>query len=367
MRFRGRFIDPVGLWSRYVVFPEKFDPDDNFLPKVQCPNPDHDTLKKHFQVNIAQPTVHCFAYCGISGSYEHAICVLEGIYDRVGVNVEASQAALMKRPSERSQTDKRNIHLYFHAHKQAKKIILQYQRTKTLADSKVRKKSEISRVPVPLKSSELEYETFLPPEALEFLESRRITPSSIAKWSIGWLPEEQRIAIPAVDLREKTQFLVKRSVTGQEPKYLYSAGYPKTSLLFGACRIDPGMLRSVGLALVEGSIDTIVMHQNGLPIAGGILGTGISDAQVAIIARLRPRRIFHFFDRDTAGVKNIQMAAPKLRKYPQFVCRYPRGKYDPAELTEGEAQRMIQRAVPLFQFQRLNVKTTGRTAVGYQQ
>jgi DNA primase len=152
-------------------------------------------------------------------------------------------------------------------------------------------------------------------------------------------------------LNGRNRFLIKRAVLSrQQPKYLYTEGFPKTSLLFGACQIDPGMVRSEGLVLVEGSLDTIAFHQHGIRITGGILGTGISDAQCAIIAKLRPKRIVIAFDKDTAGIRNIEIAAGKLRKYPLYVMRYPKLKSDPAELTREEAYRQIDRAVPAFRF-----------------
>src|SRR3954467_14830065 len=104
MNFRGRHIDPVAFWDRYVVFPSgvKVEKNDAYLPKVQCPNPDHDTTKRHFQVNARDPYVHCFADCGISGSWEHAICILEGLYEKFKVDVEAVKVAWDKRPFDRS-------------------------------------------------------------------------------------------------------------------------------------------------------------------------------------------------------------------------------------------------------------------------
>jgi DNA primase len=79
---------------------------------------------------------------------------------------------------------------------------------------------------------------------------------------------------------------------------------------------------------------------------GGILGTGISDQQVKIVAKMRPRKIYLMFDKDTAGVRNIEIATQKLRRYPLYICRFPKGKKDPAELSRKEAMRSIERAVP---------------------
>lgn len=367
MRYRGRNIDVVAFWNRYVELPSGTKDDDTFLPKVACPNPGHDTVKRHFQVNASEPYVHCFAHCGISGSWEHAICVIEGFYDKRGVDLEICRGAWDTKPAKRTTQQREQLRRYHRAHRDAQRVILGAAGGK-LAPGKPRKKLSSSRTTESVRASDLEYESFLPAVALEYLESRGITDRSIATWNLGWMPDEKRIAIPAHDENNRLKFLIKRGVLPkQNPKYLYTEGFPKTAILFGACRIDLGMIKSHGLGLVEGSIDTIVQHQHGLRFFGGILGTGISERQCRIVAKFRPRKIFLWFDRDTSGVINIEIAAGRLRKYPLYVVRYPKGKSDPAETTEKEAWRQIDRAVPISKFitrNGLSVRSRRKESVG---
>lgn len=348
MNYRGRAIDPLSVWSHYVEFPNvRIEESDIFAPKVQCPNPAHDTLKRHFQINLSQPTVHCFAHCGISGSWEHAICVIEGLYEKFKVE---------EAPDERERARRKSRAL-----RQARKIILRSAITaRVKADDarSIRKSSTAknSRTTVEtVRRDELRYESFLPARAAEYLSDREIDNRSIAKWKLGWLPEERRIAIPAHDEHGKLRFLIKRGISPkQQPKYLYTEGFPKSSLLFGACELDLGMVHSDGLIVVEGSLDVIKFHQHGLRNTGGILGTGISEAQRRVISKLRPSRITLAFDKDSAGIRNIEIAAGVLRKYPLYVMKFPKGKNDPAELTEEEAYRQVSRAVPALRFIREN-------------
>lgn len=352
MKFRGRAIDPVSVWSRYVEFPNvRIEESDVFSPKVQCPNPEHDTLKRHFQINLTQATCHCFAHCGISGSWEHAICVIEGLYAKFKVE-EAPDARERKRRTDR-------------AHREARKLILRNARPgKATGRPSQNANKRISSKTV--SGDELRYESFLPQRAAEYLSDREIDERSIAKWQLGWLPEEKRIVIPARDEHGKLRFLIKRGITPkQQPKYLYTEGFPKSSLLFGACELDLGLVHSSGLILVEGSLDTIVFHQHGLRNTGGILGTGISEAQRRIIAKLRPSRIVLAFDKDSAGIRNIEIAAGVLRKYPLYVMKFPKGKSDPAELTEEEAHRQVNRAVPALRFIRENNLNVSRRERNY--
>jgi len=319
MKYRGRQIDPIALWGNYVDFPPNMDTDADeiFLPKVVCPNPEHDTFKRHFQINVKDGLVHCFARCGISGTYQRAIAMIEGIDER-----------------------------------DARKIILRHQRAHFSTKSSVRKYAPAPPgSDAPVRSVDLRYDTFIPQAGLEYLTARGISPEAIAQWGIGWSADEKRIAIPAKDEAGTLRFLIKRAVNPrQQPKYLYSEGVPKSAVLFGVGQIDAGMVRSDGLVLVEGSIDVIRFHQHGLANTGGILGTGISERQRWAISRLRPPKIYLAFDKDAAGIYNIESAYRMLRKYPLYVCRFPKGKLDPAELTRKEAQTSLKNAMPLSLF-----------------
>ena len=315
MRFQGREIDAISLWDKYVHFPPNMAFDSDYLPLVKCPNPEHDTQKRHFQINQKDGLVHCFAQCGISGTFTHAISMIEGCDER-----------------------------------HARKIVMGF---KTRASSRGTKRrepagteSDIPAIPA--------FDTYLPNAALDYLDRRGISENSISLWGIGWDWEEQRIVIPAKDMNGETRFLVKRAVKdSQHPKYLYQPeGVHKNSLLFGGCETDPGMIRSQGLILVEGSLDAIKLHQGNFRNCVATLGTGVSYSQSRLVAKLRPRAVLLFFDKDTAGVHGIEIATRRLGRYPLYVCRYPAGRNDPAELSRREVDRAIQRAIPYSQFHR---------------
>lgn len=346
MKYKGRSIDVVALWSRYVDFPENTSAssDDMYLPKVVCPNPEHDTMKRHFQINSRDGLVHCFAHCGISGTFEHAIATIEGLYDKFKVS-EAKDDRERKRRSDR-------------ARRQAGKLILAQSRgvEETPSEIIARVRSKNSRSTKSVSPLGISYETVLPPVALEYLRDRGISSASVAKWELGWEPDEKRIVIPGKDENGHLRFVIKRAVSPrQQPKYLYwpekvETGWGKTDVLFGAGQIDLQMVGYSGLVLVEGSLGAILNHQDGLANTTAILGTGISDQQVKIIARIKPARIYFMFDKDAAGIKNIEIAAKSLRKYPCFVVKFPKGVDDWDEATKRQKERQIDRAVPAFRF-----------------
>jgi DNA primase len=312
MKFEGRDIDAVQLWDKYVEFPADLHIDGKFLPLVKCPNPAHDTNKRHFQINITDGLVHCFAQCGISGTFQKAISIIEGCSER-----------------------------------EARKVILGFKRS-----GGGDKRPSSNRQSPKLQIQIPKYDSYLPPIALDYLASRGITENSVASWELGWDSDEKRIVIPAKDQRMITRFLIKRSVLPQQhPRYLYAPdGVSKNALLFGGCFSDPRLIRSHGLILVEGSLDAIRLYQHGHRNVVATLGTGISEIQRRIVSRLRPRRIYTFFDRDVAGVHGIEIVQRRLAKYPIFVIRYPAGRNDPAELTRREVETAITRAIPLARF-----------------
>lgn len=329
MNFHGRQIDPIALWTNFTDIPENRRNESPFIPGLWCPNPEHHNSRMPgpFQINVTQPTVHCFSECGISGSYEHAVAMIKGLTnERTG------------RPNQYA----------------ARKIILRLCAGHAVQQPGRRrsvrgKRKSAANVIVP----DLAFSSFVPPVGLEYLEARGISGGSIASWGLGWEEDEKRIVIPAHDERDVLRFLIKRAVRPQDkPKYLYSTGSEKTSLLFGACKLDRELVRSKGMVIVEGSVDTIMQHQNGLTNTVGQLGSKLSERQRDIIARYRPRRIYLLYDKNAAGARAISHAARLLRAYPIFVCLYPKGKDDPAELSRKEAHKVIDNAVTMMEFAR---------------
>jgi DNA primase len=317
MRFRGREIDPLELWSDYVEFPANVKLDGEFLPKVVCPNPEHDTNKRHFQINAEKGLVHCFAGCGISGTYVRAIALIEGCTER-----EASRIVLRRG-------------------KTARKVL-----RNSRGGNIVRERGEENTA-----EPSLEYSRYIPQAGTDYLRRRGISEGSVANFQIGWDKEDLRLVIPAKDMQGETRLLIKRAVKQrQQPKYLYSEGFAKTSLLFGACDLDPRVVQSEGIVIVEGSLDRIILWQLGITTAVATLGTGISEIQSRIIERYRAPVVYLMFDRDISGVHGIQIARARLPKSNLRVCRYPAGKYDPGEFRGKEAHRSIAKAVPISKF-----------------
>lgn len=361
MLYKGRQIDVLALWQEFVDFPPRTDPSDTFLPLVFCPNPDHDNSRSPaFQINTRQPTVHCFARCGIQGTYEHALCMILGIYNKRGVTREQVKLARICRvPREPAHIADARAKVAA-AHKEARQFILKQSQAAikievpAFAGEGTRKSitadDEVAKDERQLEGGAF---SFLPKEARAFLDKREIDGPSRGKWRIGWDEDRERLVIPAYDERGNLRFLIRQRIDGvQRAKYLYTSGSIKTSLLFGHCFLDREALRSRGLILCEGPLDAIRLHQLGMAFAVAILGSGLSKRQVQLIDKIQPPRVYLFYDKDNAGAANVADAKEKVRKVPVFVCRYPKGKSDPAELTGKEVERSIERALTIHEFSR---------------
>lgn len=335
MNYRGREVNVLALWGQWCDGLR--EEEGEFLSLAHCPNPDHDnTRSPAFQINQWRPLVHCFSGCGISGTYEHAICVIEGLYDKY---------------PDTNQGRRR-------AQREARKFILRHARIGNKKPGEFQRRTRRNRhsdnhvVSEAAHAFELELRRFsyLPPVATEYLAGRGISGSTASRFEIGYDADERRIVIPVRDSRERIRGLIRRAIRPQDhPKYLYTDGFDRNTLLFGIRQIDPGLVKSKGLVLVEGSLDVICLHDAGIGYVLGILGSKISRQQAEIIASLRPPRIWLMFDKDPAGIGAIISAKQRLRKFPLYVCRYPKGKTDPAELGKG-AYRTLERAVPMLKF-----------------
>lgn len=355
MKLRGgKNIDPIELWSNYCDI--KPGPG-TFLALTYCPSPDHlNSRSPAFQINQVKPLVCCFSSCGISGTYEHAICIVEGIYDKLKITDEDIALSKVKWQAGESSNTRTARSKVRRAHVLARKIIF----TKTsvgyrpgaspkIADAKntydrIKLKASVKKE---IAEEVLADSRYLPKPALEYLKERGIDEASRSRWQIGFDEESNRLVIPARDSRDRIRFLIKRAIEpGQRPPYLLPEDSHKKLLLFGTCNLDKTMLESQGIIVVEGAMDVIRLHQHGYRNTVGILGSSLSDQQRNEISKLRPKRIYLMFDKDAAGVIALETSAPKLIKQHQVkVVLYPKGKdLDPAKLTKKQLGYAINHA-----------------------
>ena len=173
-----------------------------------------------------------------------------------------------------------------------------------------------------------------------------------------------RIMFPLADARGKVLgFGARQMAEGRGPKYLNTSEndlYHKGRQLFGIDVARKEAMKSARFVVVEGYTDVLALHQAGIREAVAIMGTAMTQEQLAELAKVgdssRRGAVFLALDADRAG-RDAMLRAARLaeeRGVDLRVIDMPEGT-DPADLvsTEGAdafVERM-DRAVPMIEFQ----------------
>lgn len=168
-----------------------------------------------------------------------------------------------------------------------------------------------------------------------------------------------RIMFPLADMRGKVLGFGARAL-GQSrgPKYLNTSDneiYHKGRHLYGAHLARADAAKAGGVILCEGYTDVIALHQAGITNAVGLMGTALTEQQLAELSRMAST-VLLALDSDTAGQEAMVKAErlARRRKLELRVVQMP-GGMDPADLIAGEgAEAMkaaIESSVPFVRFQ----------------
>ena len=122
----------------------------------------------------------------------------------------------------------------------------------------------------------------------------------------------RRITFPLCDPRGRVLGFGARAVgADQKPKYLNSsdnAVFHKGRNVYAADLARSAAAKAGEVILCEGYTDVIAMHQAGLRNCVGLMGTALTDDQVAALARLAPTVILAL-DADSAGQETVSACA----------------------------------------------------------
>jgi DNA primase len=169
-----------------------------------------------------------------------------------------------------------------------------------------------------------------------------------------------RIMFPIRDRRGRTLGFGGRAMrSDQGAKYVNTAEtdfFHKSHMLYGV-DLAKGAIAKQGRAIVaEGYTDVLALHQAGIEEAVGVMGTAITDEQVAALSGM-VEEVVLALDADAAG-QEAMLRAQRVaagRKMRLRVAAMPAGE-DPAEMlaAEGGAERfraLLDGAVELTAFQ----------------
>lgn len=164
----------------------------------------------------------------------------------------------------------------------------------------------------------------------------------------------RRIMFPLSDMRGKVLGFGARELAsaGEQgrrgPKYLNTSDneiYHKGMHLYGAHLARPHAARQGSVILCEGYTDVIALHQAGMPASVGLMGTALTEAQVAELSRMA-QVVLLALDADTAGQEAMLKAArlASARRLELRVVQMPGGT-DPAELIQEQGPEAMKAAV----------------------
>jgi DNA primase len=184
----------------------------------------------------------------------------------------------------------------------------------------------------------------------------------------------ERIVFPSTDARGNVVGFGARAMReNQRPKYLNTAEgelYHKRRVLFGLDRARAPAAKAGSMILVEGYTDVLALHQTGLTNSVGIMGTALTDEQIAELEK-HAKVLVLCLDADTAGHEAMLKAAKLTddRNLQLRVVPLPKGA-DPAELIEragADALReRVAASVPFvaFHVDRILERNDTRSAEG---
>jgi DNA primase len=170
----------------------------------------------------------------------------------------------------------------------------------------------------------------------------------------------ERIMFPIRDRRGRTLGFGGRAMrSDQGAKYVNTAEtdfFHKSQTLYGIDLAKEAIAKSGRVVVVEGYTDVLALHQAGIGEAVGVMGTAITEEQVAALSGMVDEVVLAL-DADSAG-QEAMLRAQRVaagRKVRLRVAAMPAGE-DPAEMIGGEggAERfraLVEGAIDLPAFQ----------------
>ena len=170
----------------------------------------------------------------------------------------------------------------------------------------------------------------------------------------------ERIMFPIRDRRGRTLGFGGRAMrSDQGAKYVNTAEtdfFHKSRILYGIDLAKEAIAKSGRVVVVEGYTDVLALHQAGIAEVVGVMGTAITEEQVAALSGMVDEVVLAL-DADSAG-QEAMLRAQRVaagRKMRLRVAAMPAGE-DPAEMiaAEGGAERfraLVEGAVDLPAFQ----------------
>jgi DNA primase len=146
-----------------------------------------------------------------------------------------------------------------------------------------------------------------------------------------------RIMFPLADFRGQVLGFGARAMSdGQGPKYLNTSEndvYHKGRQLFGIHLARTQAAKTGRIVVVEGYTDVLALHQAGISESVAIMGTALTQEQLALLGRAAPLVVLAL-DADRSGQEAMLRVARAASDTELHVVEMPEGQ-DPADLLAG--------------------------------
>jgi DNA primase len=172
------------------------------------------------------------------------------------------------------------------------------------------------------------------PRAIRYFEGRRITKSSMEKFSLGYSENQDMITIPMNDPLGKIFVgFVARSVEGKDFKN--TPKLPKSKILFNLHRAK--VYDSV--YVVESSFDAIRLDQCGVPSVA-TLGSNVSKNQIELLTK-NFNNVIVVPDNDDAGADMARRIVEKMGPRAASI-RLPERFKDIGDMTDSDINKLTE-------------------------
>jgi DNA primase len=164
------------------------------------------------------------------------------------------------------------------------------------------------------------------------------------------------LMFPIFDARGRTNGFGARVLDDSQPKYRNSPQTPifdKSGSLYGINMAAPAIRQQDRVVLVEGYMDVITAHQNGLHNVIASMGTSVTEKQVSAIKRLA-KNITLALDADTAGEEAMLRCVGYENSLDSeiMVVILPEGK-DPDDVIKQDINKwhsLVAEALPVIDY-----------------
>ena len=166
-----------------------------------------------------------------------------------------------------------------------------------------------------------------------------------------------RVMFPLSDFRGQVLGFGARAMSeSQQPKYLNTSEndvYHKGRQLFGINLARAAAAKSGRIVVVEGYTDVLALHQAGIRESVAIMGTALTQEQLALLGRAAPLVVLAL-DADRSGQEAMLRAARASGDMQLHVVEMPAGQ-DPADLIAARGAdafgTLLAGAMPMIRFQ----------------